>query len=271
VEREVIRSRTNRRVAEVRRLRLRKEREASGLFFAEGIRVVAEAVELGAGIETLVVARGLLTSEFGAGLIEEQVEKGVPCLELSAEVFRSLSLKDNPQGLGAVVRQRWGKLDEIALREDSRWVVLDGVQDPGNLGTILRTSDASGSDGVILVGKTTDPYDPTSVRASTGAVFSQGLVRASFDELADWKRRRGVTLVGTSGAAPVDYRAVTYETPAVILMGSEREGLSEDQQAACDLLVKIPMVGRSDSLNLAVATGLVLYEVFVQCRQARVG
>jgi TrmH family RNA methyltransferase len=146
------------------------------------------------------------------------------------------------------------------------WVVLDGPQDPGNLGTIARTSDAVGAPGLILLGESADPYDPTALRASMGTMFSQHLVRASRPDFASWKRRQALTVVGTSGTAPTEYRSVEYRPPLLLLMGSERLGLSAEQQALCDLMVRIPMVGRSDSLNLAVATGLLLYEVFHQQR-----
>lgn len=268
-------SRANRRMVEIRKLRRRKERELTGLFFVEGLRIVGEAVASGASIETLVVAPELLTSDYGRRLVEEQVAAGVACLEVSGDVFASLSLKDGPQGLGAVVRQRWSGIDELAVAPGrgrrrasvergaaGLWVALDGVQDPGNLGTILRTGDAVGAAGVILLGQAADPYDPTAVRASMGSVFSLHLVRSEFPRLLEWARREGLRLVGTSGAASLDYRDASYEEPLVVILGSEREGLPKEHLAACDEVVRIPMVGRCDSLNLAVAAGLVLYEVF---------
>jgi TrmH family RNA methyltransferase len=254
----------------IRSLRQRPAREASGLSFVEGVRLVAEAGRLGQHegiLETLIVAPDLLRSAVGQGVAAQVRRLGVPCREVSAEVFQSISLRDSPQGIGLLVRQRWTPLDALQL-DDSRGaaggpagVALDGVRDPGNLGTILRTADAAGSPGVILLGHTADPYDPLAVRASMGALFSQHLVRASFEQLVAWCRRRGYTLVGTSCSATADYWSVSYRAPAVLLMGNERTGLSPAQQAACDVVVRIPMAGRSDSLNLAVATGIVLYEL----------
>ncbi len=263
----LISSQANARVKQIRSLRHRQERERTGLFFIEGIRIVAEAVQMRAEIETLIVAPELLKSEFARGIVQQQREQGTPVLEVTAEVFKSLSVKEGPQGLGAVARQRWQRLDELRLEANDYMVALDAAQDPGNIGTILRTSDAVGSAGLILLGHSADPYDPAALRASMGALFAQRLVRASFAEFAAWKRQRGYSVVGTSGAASHDYRGVAYPRPLVLLMGSEREGLSEEQQALCDLMVKIPMVGRSDSLNLAVATGITLYEIFYQFRR----
>lgn len=255
-------------IKRIRALRQRKEREESGLFFVEGIRLVGEALQLGAAIDTLVVAPELLTSAFAQDLVAAQARAGGRVLEVTAAVFQSLSQKEGPQGLGAVLRQRWQALDDLRADDGLGWVVLDAVADPGNLGTVLRTADAVGCAGVILLGNTTDPYDPAALRASMGAVFAQGLVRASWEAFAAWKQRRDYPLVGAAGAASADYQAVAYRTPLLLLMGSEREGLSAAQQAFCDYLVRIPMAGRSDSLNLAVATGVVLYEIFNQHRRS---
>jgi TrmH family RNA methyltransferase len=140
--------------------------------------------------------------------------------------------------------------------------VLESLQSPGNLGTILRTSEAIGGAGVILLDTTIDAYHPGTVRASMAAMFRQRFVRATLPQLLAWKERHGCSLVGTSPAARDDYRAVSYPRPTLLFMGGERKGLSAQQQAACDIVVKLPMVGSCDSLNLAVATGVMLYELF---------
>jgi TrmH family RNA methyltransferase len=263
-----ISNRHNATVKKIRSLQHRKGRETSGLFFVEGIRHVAEAAQVGAPLTQLVVAPTLLTSRFALDVVETQRRAGVACLEVTAEVFQSLSAKDHPQGLGAVVRQHWSTLADIDPTRGLCWVALTGVQDPGNLGTILRTSDAVGAAGVILVGQTTDPYDPEAVRASMGAVFSQQVVRADLAHLREWTQARRVVIAGTSDAATADYQAITYPSPLLLIMGSEQHGLSPEEQALCDVVVRVPMVGRSDSLNLAVATGVVLYEIFNQRRAA---
>jgi len=262
-----IASRNNPRVKAIRDLRQRKEREHSGRFFVDGIQLVAAAIELGADVETLVVAPDLLTSRFAHTLLREQRERGVDCLELTAEVFESLAAKETAQGIGAVVRQRWQPLAR-ASPAGGCWVALEEVHYPGNLGTILRTCDAVGGAGIILLGHTTDPYGPAAVRASLGAVFAQRLVRASLAEFADWKHQQGCVIVGTSPAATVDYQAVAYQPPLILLMGSEPRGLSPMGLALCDVLVTIPMVGYGDSLNLSVAASVMLYEIFNQRRKA---
>jgi RNA methyltransferase, TrmH family len=263
----MITSTANPAVKLIRGLRHRKERERTGLFYVEGIRLVGEAADLMAEVETCVVAPQLLSSDFGWKTVDRLVRAGATRLEVSEDVFRSMSSKDGPQGIAAVVRQHWTELDEIEPGAELCWIALDAVQDTGNLGTILRTSDAVGARGVILMGDATDPYDPGAVRASMGAIFSQHLVRAGAPELAGWKRHHGAQVVGTSDSAPVDYLAAEYRRPLVLFMGSEREGLGGEEAALCNVMVRIPMAGRSDSLNLAVATGVMLYEILRQRRQ----
>lgn len=262
----IVTSSANPQVKAIRKLRDRKERTESGTFYLEGLRIVGEAFDMGADIRTVITAPDLLTSDYGLGLLERAQRSQIPVLEVSAEVFSGLAAKDNPQGLAAVVGQHFMPLEQV-LPEDGRlWVALDSVADPGNLGTIMRTLDSVGGKGIILLDQSTDPYDPTAVRASMGALFSLSLVRTTLSRFAEWKKQTGVYLVGTSGAATDDYHRYVYPNNFVLLMGSERQGLSEVHIRLCDGMVSIPMVGRSDSLNLAVSTAVVLYEVFNQRR-----
>jgi TrmH family RNA methyltransferase len=155
------------------------------------------------------------------------------------------------------------------IGNDCRWVALSNVANPGNLGTIIRTCDAVGIEGIILLDRSTDPYDPTALRASMGAHFSIKLVKAGFQELVAWKQTNRLALIGTSDGAELDYHLARYPQKFVLLMGSEREGLTSNQMEQCDLMVRIPMLGRSDSLNLAVATGVILYEMYNQMRDKK--
>ncbi len=264
----------NPRIKAIRALSQRKKRRETALFFAEGIRLVGEAVQTAADIETLVVAPKLLRSDFGRDTVQRAEHDGVEVLYVSDDVFQSLSRKDGPQGLGAVVRQRWTTLDDIGAEDATPgktlgWVVLEDVGNPGNLGSILRTCEAVGASGVILLGDTVDPYDPASVRGSMGAVFSQQMVRSSLEALIQWKRRVGIPMTGTSDAATVDFRSAIYAPPLLLCLGSEQHGLSKEAMAACDTAVRIPMAGRADSLNLAVAAGVLLYEVLSRVRDTR--
>jgi TrmH family RNA methyltransferase len=264
--RALISSRSNPAVKAIRALSSRKQRDSSRCFFADGLHLMAAAAQQQADIDTCVIAPELLTSAFGRELAQALAQGSAHVIEVTADVFQSLAAKDHMQGLGIVARQRWHDLASVRPVTGQCWVALDTVQYPGNLGTILRTCDAVGGAGVILLGNSTDPYDPAAVRASMGAVFSQRLVRASFAEFAAWCRRHNAAVVGTSPAAALDYQAVAYQPPLVLLMGSEPRGLAREQLALCDVVVNIPMVGHSDSLNLAVATGIMLYEIFNQQR-----
>ena len=263
----MITSTANTSIKQIRKLREKKERVHTGLYFIEGLRIVIEALQQGAEIECLVVAPDLLTSEFGWQKVEEENRRGIQVLQVNQVVFNSLASKENPQGIAAVVHQRWQELGSLSQAGQDLWVALASVADPGNLGTILRTNDAVGGKGVILLDNSTDPYDLTTIRASMGAIFTQSLVKTTFEQFLQWKRAHDYPLIGTSDRASTDYCRASYPLPMILLMGSERMGLSEEHMRDCDQVVSIPMVGRSDSLNLAVAAGVMLYEIFNQHRK----
>ncbi|HZU11790.1 MAG TPA: RNA methyltransferase [Chloroflexota bacterium] len=261
-----IASTDNKRIKEIRALQRRAERDRTRRYFVDGVQIVGDAVRHGAPIETLIVAPEML-----AGPMRRWTPPpGLPCLEVTRRVYESLarsaSLQYGPQGIGAVIRQRCVPLSALDPAEGLCWVALETPQQPGNLGTVLRTCDAVGAAGVILLGPATDPYDPASIRASMGAVFSRHLVRARLDALARWKAATGIEVVGAVCDAPRDYRAHRYRRPTVLLMGDERVGLTPETVALCDVTVSIPMVGACNSLNLGVATGVMLYEIFTQHR-----
>lgn len=256
----LITSLANPTIKAIRALRQRKARDEQGRYLIEGIRLVAEAIRCKAPLDMLIVAPDLLTSTFAREIAADYAAHGGKVLTVSASVFASLAGKEHPQGLAAVGRIKYTPLAELPATETG-WVALVEVADPGNLGTVLRTADGASFSGVILVGATTDPFDPEAVRASMGALFSQPIARASWTELVEWSRARQIALVGSSDRGAHDYRTAPYPQPLVLVLGSERQGLSVDQLAVCDLVVRIPMRGRSDSLNLAVAAGVLMYEI----------
>ena len=266
--RERITSAANPQIKAIRALRDRKERDRTGLFFVEGIRAAAAALEAGFEVRQLVVSPELLESDFARETVSAARRRGVPTLEVSPAVFETVSRKDGPQGLALVARQRWLSLADVQVPPTSLWVGLVQPQDPGNLGSILRTCDATGAAGLVLIGPSVDPYDPSALRASTGAAFTVPLARAAWDDFHVWVRRSGAHLVGAIGDAPTSFRGATYPRRLILLMGSEREGLSAAQRSACDQLVHIPMRGTVDSLNLAVATSVVLYEIAERSTQS---
>ena len=256
----VLISRNNPRIKQIRALRQRKRRDEAGLFLVEGIRHIGEAIEAKAQIELLCYAPDLLTSAFAKELLEQQQAKGTLCLALEDEVFASLAEKENPQGLLAVVRKQSWMLGQLSPENFPWGVALVSPQDPGNVGTILRTLDAVGASGLLLLESSADPYHPSAVRASMGALFWHPVVQTSFIDFIYWARGQSYTLYGTSAHGSTEFRSIErYHTPCVLLMGSEREGLSPEQAQQCDLLLRLSMHGKVTSLNLAVAAGVMLY------------
>jgi RNA methyltransferase, TrmH family len=264
-----IASRRNPKIKQVHQLlNQRKQRQATGLFVVEGIRHVGEACAARAVVEYIFYAPGMLSSEFALQLIHEQSALGVPCYSVDDDLFSSLASKDNPVGILAVVRQPAQTLDDLGVDNFPWGVAMVTPQDPGNIGSILRTIDAVSASGLLLLDDPTanqfsaDPYHPNSVRASMGSIFWCPIISADFPDFACWARTHRYHVYGTSSHASLDYRSVEgYETPLVLLMGSEREGLTPAQSAICDQVLKIPMHGRVTSLNLAIATGVMLYEI----------
>jgi TrmH family RNA methyltransferase len=262
-------SRNNPKVKQIRRLfGQRKERDSAGLFVVEGIHHVGEAFAAKTSFDYICYAPDLLTSDFALQLIQEQSQLGIPCLAVDGATFTGLAGKENPQGIIAVVHQAHQQLDALSPKDFPWGVALVGSQDPGNIGTILRTVDAVGASGMVILDDpannqySADPYHPSSVRASMGTIFWHPIVKATFSEFLRWVNSHGYKLVGTSAHATLDYHQVDhFNRPLVLLMGSERQGLSSSQSAACDLILKIPMQGRVTSLNLAIATGVMLYAI----------
>lgn len=245
-----------------RKLQQRKVRDETGLFVAEGIRHVGEAIEAGADVAWICYAPDLLKSPFANDLLESQRQAGRRVYALAEDVFRSLADKDNPQGVLAVIRRPSATLAALSASTHPWLVALVRPQDPGNIGTVLRTMDAVGANGLVLLDGGADPGHPNAVRASLGALFWMPIVTTSFDEFVTWSKGQGYSLIGTSENGIVDYRAAAYRKPVVLVMGSEREGLTPLQESACAQMVSLPMRGRVTSLNLAVATGLMLYAMW---------
>ena len=184
------------------------------------------------------------------------------CLEVSPAVLEKLSAKDNPQTMLGVFRQRWAELPARAdLGADDVWLALEEVRDPGNLGTIMRTADAFGAKGVVLIGNCVDPFSRECIRATMGSIFAVPAVKVTREQFLDWRARFPGEVVGTQLDAAEDVRAFKAEGPTLVLMGSEGPGLSHELAAVCSKRVKIPMAGKLDSLNLAVATAITLFEV----------
>ncbi len=249
---------TNPTVKAVRALHLRKAREETGLFLAEGLKIITEAVELGHAPKIL-----LYGPDAGHPLLKKAIgateAAGGEVIEVTPGILEKISRRDNPQMVIGVFPQVFTPLDQLEPESAACWVALDRVRDPGNLGTVVRTADAAGCGGVILVGDCCDPYSVEAVRATMGSIFAVKIARVGVQEFLAWRTSWPGSVVGTLLSATTDYRAADYRRPAMVLMGNEQAGLPPELAAACDLAVKIPMRGRADSLNLSVATGIMIY------------
>jgi TrmH family RNA methyltransferase len=256
----LITSHSNPKVKQARTLHQRKQRDATGLFLVEGLFHIGEALAAHAAIDSLFYAPDLLDSDFGRQLIDRAAIDGIACYETTAEILGSIAEKENPQGVIAVARQQHVKLVDLTPQNFPWGVAIVAPQDPGNVGAILRTIDAVGANGLILLDSSVDPYHPTAVRASLGSIFWYPIVSTSFAEWSHWAQQQGYHVYGASAKGNVNYTEVdVYEQPLIALLGSEREGLSPEQAAMCQQLVRLPMHGHVSSLNLAVAAGVMLY------------
>jgi TrmH family RNA methyltransferase len=250
---------TNPTVKAVRALHLRKEREASGLFLAEGLKLIGEALEIGHTPTILLFGPEARALPFLQRVAEATAAAGGEVIEVTRDILEKIARRENPQMVIAVFAQRFADLASLDPGAADCWVALQAVRDPGNLGTIVRTADAAGCGGVILVGDCCDPYSVEAVRATMGSIFAVPLFKASVEDFIAWRAAWPGSVVGTLLSASVDHRAADYRRPTLILMGNEQSGLPPELAATCDVNVKIPMRGRADSLNLAVATGIMIY------------
>lgn len=257
-----IRSAANPLARRIRLLADRRHRRREGAFVVEGIQPVWRAVEAGWAVETLIVCPDLLADSPAVGMVAEQEARGTAVARFSRELFVRLSDREGPAGLAAIVRSRSVALTDLPVPTDAVFVALHQVGNPGNLGTILRTADAVGAAGVILVGHTADPYAPAAVKASMGSLFAVPVAGVpDAEEFFAWAGAAGVTVLATSGRADQEHWRGPYHPPLAVLLGSEGEGLPEHVLRRADLRLRIPMVGTAESLNLAVAAGVLLYEV----------
>ncbi len=240
----------------------RRYRDQHRLFFIEGVRNFVEAVDQRFPIESLLYSEKLLTAPLARKFVRQLKRAGIPFARVPPEAFRSISRAEHASGIAAILHQRIQTIEEIQPDQSSCWTVLSEVRSLGNFGTLLRTSAAIGATGFFLLGQQIDPYEPVVVRATMGALFRQTLVRTNVERFRRWIQTHRVAVIGASPNGEVEYDRVVYRRPTVLLLGNERSGLTEEQRSLCQQIVRIPMVGGADSLNLAVAGSLVLYAAF---------
>ena len=253
-----ISSLTNNKVKLINSLYHRKYRKYLNLFVAEGVRICKEALESNWEIKYLLFNKANKDNLAIYDLVNDTTSLGGDAIAVSSQILSKLSHKDNPQNVLGVFTQKWHHLPNSI--DNKRIVTLENVKDPGNLGTILRTMDGMGARDCVLLNECTDPFSYESVRASMGAIFNINIIASNLEKFLKWKSDKNINLIGTSLKKAFNYTKTNWETPFVLAMGNEQNGLSDKLINNCDQLIKIPMLGKSDSLNLAVSTGILLYD-----------
>ncbi|MBM2714314.1 RNA methyltransferase [Mesorhizobium caraganae] len=249
-------------IKDIKALAQKKFRDQQNAFMAEGLKLVIDALDLGWSIKTLVFAKAGRGNAAVEKVAARTVAAGGTVLEVSEKVLVAITRRDNPQMVVGVFQQKLLPLKDIRAHDGDVWVALDRVRDPGNLGTVIRTVDAVGAKGVILVGETTDPFSVETVRATMGSIFAVPVTRATSEAFLAWRNSFSGLVVGTHLKGAVDYRSVDFSRgPVLLMMGNEQQGLPDNLAESCDRLLRIPQSGRADSLNLAVATGVMLFEI----------
>jgi TrmH family RNA methyltransferase len=249
-------------VKDIKALAQKKFRDQQNAFMAEGLKLVIDALDLGWSIKTLVFAKAGLGNAAIEKVAARTVAAGGTVLEVSEKILAAITRRDNPQMVVGIFSQKLLSLKAIQAKDGDVWVALDRVRDPGNLGTVIRTVDAVGAKGVILIGETTDPFSVETVRATMGSIFAVPVARATPEAFLAWRKNFSGLVAGTHLKGAVDYRSVDFSRgPVLLMMGNEQQGLPENLAESCDRLLRIPQAGRADSLNLAVATGVMLFEI----------
>lgn len=256
-----ITSLTNPIIKDIRGLTQRKNRVASNRFMVEGLKLVANAGEAGWPLRIFLFGKKVATHELVQKTAAKTKARGGMVIEVSEAVLAKMTRRDNPQMVIGVFEQTWAETELIKAEDRNLWIALENIKDPGNLGTIIRTADAVGAKGIILVGDTTDPFALEATRATMGSIFSLPIVKMTAEEFIAWSKKWPGLIIGTHLDGSHDYRAVDYAHPTVLFMGNEQSGLPEALSDCCTTLVKIPQQGQADSLNLAIATGVMLFEI----------
>ncbi|MEL6877684.1 MAG: RNA methyltransferase [Pseudomonadota bacterium] len=252
---------SNPTVKYLRSLREKKLRKRAGQFLAEGLRLLTDARECGHIPKILVMAEARDPHPLLGALETDVLTAGGEVITTTPDILSKITGKSNAQSVVGVFEEFGTSLSAIDRASASIWLVAQDLRDPGNLGTMLRTGDAVGAGGLILIDDCADPFSAEAVRASMGAVFTQGLALARWEEFVPWLRGGTGQLVAASLRDAVPYRGAAYQAPCFILVGNESQGLPETYEAECDLRVGLPMRGRADSLNAAVAGAVLAYEV----------
>lgn len=254
----------NPRLKNLVRLRDRRERDRQGCFLIEGFREIGRALEAGIAFTEFYAAPEWYLGTNEEALVQRAVGPDTFFAELSKDAFRKVSYRDRPDGLLGVARKWATGLDRLVLPPNPLVLIVESIEKPGNLGTLLRASDAAGVAAVIVGDPVTDLFNPNVVRASTGVLFGMPIAVTQTGEAIAFCREKGLRTVATTPGADTLYTEANLQGPLAIVMGSEQYGLGEAWLKAADQPVRIPMAGQADSLNVAMATVITLFEAVRQ-------
>jgi TrmH family RNA methyltransferase len=257
-----ITSTSNEKMKRLRALAMKKHRDAEGVFIVEGAEHVQKALAHGWQVETLLFTSGAKNKSAAQAIIKTCRSQNAALYEVTDKVASYVTHRDNAQALIGVFRQKYHSMEMIKPGSGGLWLGLENIRDPGNLGTIIRTADAVGVQGILLLGNTCDAFSPEVIRATTGSFSAVPLMQVPVPGFLAWRKQFRGSVIGTHlYKNSVDYRALPLTLPAIVLMGGEQDGLSPELSDACDVLAKIPMREGVESLNLAVSTAIMLYEL----------
>ena len=265
----IITSAKNPRIKQVIDLKDRRDRERTGLTRVEGYEEVSFVVKSGVSLSSLIFCPELFRADEERGLLAKLARGGAEMIEVSREVFERIAYREGVDGWLALAPTPSHALSALRPRDPAFLVVVDAVEKPGNLGAILRTAEAAGVDALISADPVTDWGNPNVVRASKGAVFGVPVATAGSDETIDWLHARGVKSIVTTPQAEKLHTNANLTGPVAVVVGSEKYGVSKRWLEEADVAVRIPMVGRIDSLNVATSAALLIYEVVRQRGGAR--
>ncbi|KXG42908.1 hypothetical protein U473_01855 [Tepidibacillus decaturensis] len=256
---EVIQSTNNPRIKTWYQLKSKKGRQEQGLYIIEGIKLIEEAIDAKQEIEALIFDQGKDLPE-SLALHLEKYDLSIPIVSVSTPVIEKLSDTETPQGVLAILKKKNIEIEKLLENQFSFYLLIDQIQDPGNLGTIIRSADAAGVQGIILGNSTVELYNSKVIRSAMGSIFHLSIVQDELDQIIPKLQKNGVKVIGTSPYASKTYFEVDLTQKVAIIVGNEAKGLSDSRKQQVDEMIKIPLVGKAESLNVAMATTLILYE-----------
>ena len=244
----------------------RRIRDKTGKTLLEGYRLISRALEAGYPMEECYFSPSLFLGENENGLLNKLKENGTEIIEITESLFKKIAYRDRPEGLIALSPIKEHSLSEMPIIENGLYLVVEAIEKPGNLGSILRSADAAGADGLIICNKCTDIYNPNVLRSSTGAIFYVPVAECSSEDALEWLKKNNIKTLAATPHTDISYDEIDMTQGIAIVTGTEQYGLSDFWLRNADTDVLIPMCGKIDSLNVAIATSILLFEASRQRR-----